>query len=145
VQRPVDADLGQVETNDPVERGLGLGFEPLEYSDPLVASGSQRCVGHLVVEDRFDVHPRRAGDKADQEPPEAQPIRDAGPMTTPGMGLNLRRQQRLDRLPDDVHHLGIERAHDVSDPPPGRPCWSHPKSKSGQPGDRWMVTYPRGS
>ena len=23
--------------------------------------------------------------------------------------------------------------------------WSHPTSKSGQPDDRWMVTYPRGS
>jgi hypothetical protein len=63
-----------------------------------------------VVEDRFDIHPRRAGHQTDQDCPETQPVRDPAAVTPEGMGLDLGRQQRLDFPPDSIDHLGIERA-----------------------------------
>ncbi|HEY5013972.1 MAG TPA: hypothetical protein VIK61_14905, partial [Acidimicrobiia bacterium] len=81
--------------------------------DPFVASGPQRRVGNLAVQDRFDADPRTAGDKADQDPPETQSVRDAGSMTTQRMIVRRwRREQRLNRCPDGIYHFGFERAHD---------------------------------
>ncbi len=64
-------------------------FERVEHArvDPLVASGSQRRVRHLMLEDRFDVDPRRAGHEPNQDPSETQPIGDTGPMTTKWMHI----------------------------------------------------------
>ena len=117
MERPVEADFGQVETHDPVERGDCFGLQRLEHAscDPLVASGPQRRVRHLVFEDRFDIDPRRAGHEPDQDPPETQPVRDAGPVTPQRMGLHRGREQRLHRPPKNIHNFGLERAHDGQD------------------------------
>jgi len=60
VQASVDGHLAQIETTDAVERSAGLGAQLIEHarSDPVVATGPQRGVGHAVLEDRFDVDPR---------------------------------------------------------------------------------------
>jgi hypothetical protein len=59
VQGSIQRDVLQVETDDPVERGEFLTLEVVEHAgrDPLVAACSQRGVGHLVIEDGFDVDP----------------------------------------------------------------------------------------
>ena len=49
--------------------------------------------------------------------------------------------ERFDRLPDDVLHFGVERAHDRGDLHLVVGYWVHPTSQSGQPGDRWMVSF----
>ena len=71
-----------------------------------------------MVEDRFDVDPRRTRDQPDQQAPEAQPARDAWAVTTERMAAIRRREQRLDRRPDRIDYLLLERAHDVQGPPP---------------------------
>jgi len=47
----VEAGLGQIEPDDPVERGYRFSFEAVEHAsaDPLVTAGSQRGVGYLVM------------------------------------------------------------------------------------------------
>jgi hypothetical protein len=57
--------------------------------DPLVAAIAQRRVGHLAIEDRLDVDPRRAGHQPDQDPPEADPARNPGPVTPQRVRLDL--------------------------------------------------------
>jgi len=63
-------------------------------------------------------------------------------MASERMGLGRSWQQRFDRRPDSIEHVGLERAHDVGDlhlvvdgvhQQPIGPC-----------NDRWMVAYPRG-
>jgi hypothetical protein len=63
--------------SNPPER---FGVDLLEHPgvDPLVPTGAQRGVGHLVVEDCFDIDPRGAGHQPDQDPPEAEPVRLPG-------------------------------------------------------------------
>ena len=62
VQRPVYCDVVKVEAHDPVEHGEGFDLDLLEHPgvDPLVPAGAQGGVGHLVVEDRFDIDPEKA-------------------------------------------------------------------------------------
>jgi N-acetylmuramoyl-L-alanine amidase len=50
-----------------------------------IFSSAQRGVGHLVVEDRFDIDPRGAGHQPDHVPPE--PVRHTGPVTAQRMNL----------------------------------------------------------
>jgi hypothetical protein len=91
VQGPVDRDVIQVEPDDPVERRERFGLERVEHPrlDPLVAASAQRRVGHLAIEDRLDVDPRRAGHQPDQDPPEADPARNPGPVTPQRVRLDL--------------------------------------------------------
>ena len=65
--------------------------------DPLVAPGSQRGVRDLVLEDRFDVDPRRAGHQADQRAPGSRAGPALGAGDSPADGLDRWREQRLDR------------------------------------------------
>jgi hypothetical protein len=115
LQRAVHADIAQVQADDAVEGGHCFGLELFEHAglDPFVASGAQGGVGYLAVEDRFDVDPRGARDETDQDPPEAQPVRHARPVTAEWVGSIGNRQQRFDRCPDGSYHSGLERAHDV--------------------------------
>ena len=117
VQRAVEGHVVEVEADDPVECGERRVLELVEHPgiDPLVASGSQGRVGDLVVEDRFDVHPRRPGHEPDEQTPQAQPVRDPRPMAAEPVRPIRRWKQRLDRCPDGIEHLGLERAHDVGD------------------------------
>jgi hypothetical protein len=71
VQRSIDGDVGQIETDDPVEGGERLGLQLVEHSrrDPLVASSAQRGVRHSMLQDRFDVNPRRARRQPNQQSP----------------------------------------------------------------------------
>ena len=78
----------------------------------------------------------------DQEPPKAQPVGHPRPVTAQRMLVNDVGQQRLDRCPHCVHHVGLECAHDVGDLP-GRLVWIALGMKPSQPSDRGMVTYPR--
>lgn len=80
VQLTIEGHIVEIEPDDPVERGERFGLERVEHPgvDPLVAAPSQGRVGHLVIEDRFDVDPRRSGHQADEDPSEAQPVRHAG-------------------------------------------------------------------
>ena len=54
--------------------------KPVEHArrDPLVAAGPQRRVRHLVLEDRFDVDPRRAVVKRIRIPQKHRPVRTRG-------------------------------------------------------------------
>jgi len=67
-QRPVEADLGQIETYDLAESGDRFGLQMLEHAsrDSLVASGPQRRVRHLMFEDRFSIDQRRGGHEPEQ-------------------------------------------------------------------------------
>jgi hypothetical protein len=118
----VDAAVAEVEPDDAVIGGDGLGRETVEHTggDPLVASRPQRRVGHGTTEQLLDIDPRAAGDEPDQDPFEAGPIRDARPVTAQRMGTGRRREQTFDGVPDGIDHFGLERANDVQVPPPGR-------------------------
>jgi hypothetical protein len=87
LQRAVEGDIVKVEADDPVERGECFGLEGIEQTglDPLVAPSAQGHIGHLVTEDRFDVDPRGAGHQPDEQTTEAQPVRDATPVTAQRM------------------------------------------------------------
>ncbi|MDQ3826179.1 MAG: hypothetical protein M3325_10760 [Actinomycetota bacterium] len=65
-----------------------------------------------MVQDRFDIDPRRAGHQPDQDPAEAQPVIDSRAMTTQRVGINRGWEQRLEGRQDGIYHLGLERAHD---------------------------------
>jgi hypothetical protein len=65
-----------------------------------------------VVKDCLDIDPRRPRDQADHDPSEAQPIRHARPVASEGVGPAGGGQERLDRLPDDIHDFGLECTHD---------------------------------
>jgi hypothetical protein len=67
VQRPVECHVVEVEPHDPVERGDRLCLEVVEHPgvDPFVTASAQRCIGHLAIEDRFDVDPLRTGHQPD--------------------------------------------------------------------------------
>lgn len=60
MERTVESDFGEVEADDPVERGDSFGFESFEHAccDPLVAASAQCRVRHLVHQDRFGAPPR---------------------------------------------------------------------------------------
>jgi hypothetical protein len=111
----VDTDLGQVESDDAVERDERFVFQLLEHAcrDPLVTAGSQRRVRHLMLQNRFDIDPRATGGEPDQDPSEAQPVRHPRAVTAQRMLVDARRQERLDRGPHRVHHLGLECARDI--------------------------------
>jgi len=131
VQRPIERDVLEIEADDPVERGEGFGLEGLEDAggDPLVPAGAQGRVGDLVVEDRFDVDPRRTRDQPDQQAPEAQPARDAWAVTTKRMAAIRRREQRLDRRPDRIDYLRARMmCRDLH-----RSSWAAPGIKTGAP------------
>jgi len=70
VQRPVHRDVVKVEAHVRVEHREGFDLDLLEHPgvDPLVPAGAQGGVGHLMVEDRFDVDPGGAGHQPDQDP-----------------------------------------------------------------------------
>ena len=74
VQRAVQRDVAEIETDDPIERRECFSDEIVEHAgvDPLVAPGPQRRVRHCKVEDRFDIDPRRAGHQTDQDPSETE-------------------------------------------------------------------------
>jgi hypothetical protein len=76
-------DLGQVETDDPIERGERFDTELVEHigDDPLIPACSQCGVGDSMIEDRFDVDPRRACDQTDQDAAEANSIRHTRTVT----------------------------------------------------------------
>lgn len=114
VQRAVHRDMVEVQLDDLVERGVRFGFEPFEHPgrDPLIATGSQRRVRHLEVQDRFDVDPGGAGHEPDEDPPEAQVIVSSTAMTSQRMGPVGLREQRLEALPENIDHFTLERAHD---------------------------------
>jgi hypothetical protein len=114
VQRAIQGDIVEVEADDPVEGGKCLGLELLEHAcmDPFITSSAQGGVGHLVVKDCLDIDPRRPRDQADRDPSEAQPIRHARPVASEGVGPAGGGQERLDRLPDDIHDFGLECTHD---------------------------------
>ena len=95
--------------------------------------------GYFVIEDRFDVDPRRAGHEPDQDPPEAQPVRSSRPVTAQRVRPIGRREQRLEGLPEDINHFPFERAHDDEEPPQVVGWWGAPASKPGHHDDRWMV------
>ena len=107
----------EIETDDPIERGERFVLEPLEHSRVglFIAPGPQRRVRHLMVEDRFDVDPRRAGHQPDQDPPETQPIRHPRSMTSERMIVGARGEEHLDRRPHSINHFRLERAHDETD------------------------------
>ena len=54
------------------------------------------------------------------------------------------RQQRPDGPPDSIEHLRLQRAHNDRNLHLVVVGWCTRKVHSGQPDDRWMVTYPRG-
>jgi hypothetical protein len=62
-------------------------------------------------------------------------------MTTERVRVDGHGHERLDRLPDDVLHFGVESAHDRGDLHSVVGGWVHPTSQSGQPHDRWMVSF----
>ena len=61
-------------------------------------------------------------------------------MTTERVRVDGHGHERLDRLPDDVLHFGVESADDRGDLHLVVGGWVHPTSQSGQPHDRWMVS-----
>jgi hypothetical protein len=99
-----------------------------------------------MIKDRFDVDPGRSGHQPDQDPPETQPVGHPRPVTAQRVFVDSGPgQQPLDHRPDDVRDFGLKRAHDVGVLHQSSGLEQHPKSESGQPDDRWMVTYPRES
>jgi hypothetical protein len=78
-----------------------------------VAPGSKRRVGHPMVENRFDIDPRRSAHQPDEDPPEAQPVSDAGPVRTERMNIDRHREQRLHRPPNNVRDFSLDRVADV--------------------------------
>jgi len=146
VQRTIEGHIVEIEPDDPVERGERFGLERVEHPgvDPLVAAPSQGRVGHLVIEDRFDVDPRRSGHQADEDPSEAQPVRHAGPVTaewvsTTGGSSGSTARQMASATSGSSARMMMGSSTRSSG------LGSHPASKPGQPDDRWMVTYSRGS
>jgi hypothetical protein len=142
VQRPVERDVVEIQSDDPIERAERLVLELLEHPrvDPLVAPGPQRRVRHPMLEDRLDIDPRRAGHQPDHDPAETQPVRSPRAMTPQRMVIDCGRQQRLERRPENLHHFGFQRAHDDGCLHSVVVGWVHPQSNAGQPDDRWMAT-----
>ena len=110
--------------------------------DPLVAAGPQRGVGDPMFEDRFDVDPRRPGRQPDQDPPEADPVRDsrvgdsrADALGGSGSSGSIAAQTASTTSGSSARMM----CGDL----PGRWVGSHSVSKPSQPNDRWMVTIRR--
>jgi hypothetical protein len=123
VQRPIDGDLGQVESDDPVERGERFGAELVETPPQRSThrDGLAACVRDPVFEDCFDVDPRRPRGEADQDSPEHQPVGHPWPVAAKRVDWGLG-QERLDRRIHGVYNLAFECAHDGGDLP-GRRLW----------------------
>lgn len=84
----IDGAVAQVEPDDAVIGGDGLGREAVEHTggDPFVASRPQRRVGDGAAQQSLDIDPRAAGDEADQDPFEADPVGDTRPVAAQRMG-----------------------------------------------------------
>jgi hypothetical protein len=64
------------------------------------------AVRHGPVQQPLGVLPRAPGGQTDHDAGQADPVRDAGPVTPQRARRDRCRDQRLDRLPQRVHHLG---------------------------------------
>ena len=102
--------------------------------------GRERGVGHRPVQQPFDIDPGAAGDKPDQDPEEAGPVRDPPPVTAQRMLVDHLGQQRFHRRPHGVKDFWFQRADDVGDLHLVVVAGQHPASQPGRHGDRWMVT-----
>jgi hypothetical protein len=148
VDRAVHQGVVEVEADGSLvggHHGLGQGIED-PRCDPLVASGAQGRVRD-PADQALGVDPAAPGDQADQHGPQADPIRNPGPMTTQRMGGLGFGEQGLDGGKHGIKHFGLERAHDGGDLHCVVGDGSHPTSQLGHHGDRWMVSigpYPRG-
>jgi hypothetical protein len=153
VQRSIDGDLGQIETDDPVESGERLGLQLVEHSrrDPLVASSAQRRVWHPMFQDRFDVDPWSTGCQPNQQSPQAQPVRHPPPVAAQRVIIDGLGQYRLDGRPHGVDDVGLECDH-VSDLP-GRLALgrtrhenrANPPTGGWSPSEQTFDAYPRDS
>jgi hypothetical protein len=76
----VDGAFTELEANDTVIASNGFVGEFVEHtgSDPLVTPLAKRGVRHAVAQETFNVHPCAAGDEADQDALETDPVRDTG-------------------------------------------------------------------
>jgi hypothetical protein len=90
---PINRAVAQIEADDAVVRGQRLGGQGVEDigGEPLVVTTAQGRVGHGSTQKLFDIHPRPAGDEADQDAFEAHPVRDAGTVTTERVAADRRR------------------------------------------------------
>ena len=109
MERAVDGDFVEVESDHPVERGDCFCAERVEDPgvDPLVSAGSQGGVGDLVVKDRSDVDPRRSSDQSDEQAAQAEAIGDSGSVAAEWVRSVRRWEQRFDRCPYGIEHLGL--------------------------------------
>ena len=122
VQRPVDGDLGQVESDDPVERGERFGG--VGGNTPAAIHSSRRArsvVSETRVRGLLRCRPTRPRGEADQHPPEHQPVGHPWPVQPKRVDWGLG-QERLDRRIHGVYNLAFECAHDGGDLP-GRRLW----------------------
>ncbi len=78
----VDGAFTELEANDTVIASNGFVGEFVEHtgSDPLVTPLAKRGVRHAVAQETFNVHPCAAGDQADQDALETDPVRDTATM-----------------------------------------------------------------
>jgi hypothetical protein len=75
-------------------------------------------------------------------------VRYSRPVTAQRMRPIRGWKQRLDRCPDGIDHLEVQRAHDVGDLHQVVGEWAALGIKPGHPDDRWIVVvsaYPRES
>jgi hypothetical protein len=107
--------FAEIETNDAVVARESIVGELVEHPGcgPCVASVAQCRVRHAVAQQTFGIDPRAAGHESDQDALEAHPVRDSWPMTTEQVRIDRGGgQQRFNRCPHSIYHLGIQRAHD---------------------------------
>jgi hypothetical protein len=85
-----------------------LRFEGVEHAgvDPLVAPSAEGRIGHLVIEDRFDVDPGGAGHHPDGQSLEAQSVRDAMAGAAHRRGL-IHRSKIASMLPAVFGLIGV--------------------------------------
>ena len=84
------------------------------------ASHSQRAlprrgIGNPVPAEAFRVLPRTARREPHENHIQAVPVQGTRPATPQRMGLDQRRDERLEGCPDGIEHFGVERAHDGED------------------------------
>ena len=117
VQRAVDGDVVEAESDDLVVRRLRLRLELVEHPccDPLVPSSAHRRVGDLVPTQPLGVLPRTPRDEPDEHHRKAVSVGLAPSVHPERMRVDRHRDQRLERRPHDISHFGCERAHDGGD------------------------------